>query len=106
MQIAVVTSSSTAGSTSLCSAAISSALTQDLNLYLNMAIEDWSVTNWALDFGDGQTRTLSGPVGTSIQVGHIYQTAGRYEARAVASISGRAEAAVYDRYGTAHLVHR
>jgi hypothetical protein len=106
LQVTVSPAVSTAGSTSVVSAAISSALTQDLNLYLNMAIEDWSVTNWAVDFGDGQSQTLSGQVGTSIQLGHIYQSPGRYEARAVASISGRAQAAVYDRYGTVHLLRR
>src|SRR5207302_8670700 len=57
-------------------------------------------------FGDGQSRTLSGPMGTSIQLSHVYQTPGHYDARAVAFISGQAQAAVYDRYGMVHLVHR
>ncbi|MDQ6714159.1 MAG: PKD domain-containing protein [Candidatus Dormibacteraeota bacterium] len=106
LQVSVAPAVSPAGSESLVSAVLSSALTQDLNLYLSMAIEDWSVTTWALDFGDGQSRTLNGPVGTTIKVSHTYQSPGRYDARAVAFISGHAQAAVYDRYGTVHLLRR
>ncbi len=106
LQVTVSPAVSTAGSASVVSAVLSSALTQDLNLYLSMAIEDWSVTTWAVDFGDGQIRTLNGPIGTSVQVSHIYQSPGRYEARALAFISGHAQAAVYDRYGTVHLLRR
>lgn len=95
-----------AGTASVVTAVLSSALTQDLNLYLSMAIEDWSVTTWSVDFGDGQSRTLDGPIGTAIQVSHLYQSPGRYDARAVAFISGHAQAAVYDRYGTVHLLQR
>lgn len=94
-----------AGTASVVTAVLSSALTQDLNLYLSMAIEDWSVTNWSVDFGDGQSRTLDA-IGTAIQVSHLYQSPGRYDARAVAFISGHAQAAVYDRYGTVHLLQR
>jgi hypothetical protein len=97
---------STAGSASVVSAILSSALTQDLNLYLSMAIEDWSVTTWTMDFGDGQSQTLTGPVGTAIQLSHTYQSPGRYDARAVAFISGHAQAAAYDRYGRVHLLSR
>jgi hypothetical protein len=106
LQVAVSPPDPTAGSTSVISAVLSSALTQDLNLYLSMAIEDWSVSSWTVDFGDGQNRTLNGPVGTAIQLNHVYQSAGRYEPRAVAFIAGHAQAAVYDRYGTVHLVRR
>jgi hypothetical protein len=106
LQVAVSPPAPTAGATSIISAVLGSALTQDLNLYLSMAIEDWSVTTWTVDFGDGQSRTLTGSIGTAIQVAHIYQSAGRYEARVVALISGHAQAAVYDRYGTVRLVRR
>jgi hypothetical protein len=106
LQVSVSPPLAVAGSTSLVSAVLSSALTQDLNLYLSMAIEDWSVTTWAVDFGDGQSRTLNGPIGTAIQVDHAYQSPGRYDARAVAFISGYAQAAAYDRYGTVHLLRR
>src|SRR5260370_22994872 len=71
-----------------------------------MAIEDWSVTTWTVDFGDGQRQTINGPIGTAIQLSHTYQSPGRYDARAVAFISGHAQAAVYDRYGTVHLLRR
>lgn len=106
LQVAVSPAVSTAGSASVVSAVLSSALTQDLNLYLSMAIEDWSVTTWVLDFGDGQSQTLNGSVGTAIQVSHTYQSPGRYDARAVAFISGHAQAAAYDRYGRVHLLSR
>ena len=106
LQVAVSPAVAAAGSTSVVSAVLSTALTQDLNLYLSMVIEDWSVTSWAIDFGDGQMATRSGAVGTSIQVPHVYQTGGVYDARVVAFISGHAQAAVYDRYGTVHLLRR
>ncbi len=106
LQVAVSPAISTAGSTSTISAVLSSALTQDLNLYLSMAIEDWSVTTWAVDFGDGQSQRLNAPIGTSVQLSHIYQSPGRYDARALAFISGHAQAGVYDRYGRVHLLRR
>jgi hypothetical protein len=106
LQVGVSPALSTAGSASVVSAVLSSALTEDLNLYLSMAIEDWSVTSWVVDFGDGQSRTLNGPIGAAIQVSHTYQSPGRYDARAVAFISGHAQAAVYDRYGLVHLLNR
>lgn len=106
LRVSVAPAISTAGSPSVVSAVLSSALTQDLNLYLNMAIEDWSVTSWTLDFGDGQVVTRNGSIGTAISVSHTYVSAGRYDARATADISGHAQAAVYDRYGTVHLIRR
>ena len=106
LQVSVAPAISTAGSPSVVSAVLSSTLTQDLNLYLNMAIEDWSVTSWTLDFGDGQIATLNGSIGTAISLPHTYQSAGRYDARATASVSGHAQAAAYDRYGTVHLIRR
>jgi len=106
LQVMVSPAVAAAGSTSVVSAVLSNALTEDLNLYLSMAIEGWSVTSWSIDFGDGQMTTLNGPVGTSIRVPHVYQAAGLYEARVVAFISGHAQAAVYDRYGTVHLLRR
>jgi hypothetical protein len=106
LRVAVSPAVSTAGSASIVSAVLSSALTEDLNLYLSMAIEDWSVTSWTVDFGDGQSQTLNGSIGTAIQLPHTYQSPGRYDARAVAFISGHAQAAVYDRYGAVHLLRR
>jgi len=106
LQVTVSPTVATAGSTSLVSAVLSNALTEDLNLFLSMAIESWSVTSWSIDFGDGQMTTLNAPVGTSIRVPHVYQAAGTYDARVVAFISGHAQAAVYDRYGTVHLLRR
>lgn len=96
----------TVGSPTVVSGILNTRLTQDLNLYLSMAIEDWSVTHWLLDFGDGQRRTINGPVGTSISVPHTYLSAGPFDTRLIAFISGHAQAAVYDSYGTVHLVRR
>jgi hypothetical protein len=106
LQVTVSPPSATAGSTRVVSAVLSNALTEDLNLFLSMAIESWSITSWSIDFGDGQITTLNAPVGTSIRVPHVYQASGLYDARVVAFISGHAQAAVYDRYGTVHLVRR
>jgi hypothetical protein len=106
LQVTVSPVVAAASSTSRVSAVLSSALTQDLNLYLSMAIQDWAVTSWSIDFGDGQMSTMNTPAATSIQVPHVYQAAGLYDARVVAFISGHAQAAVYDRYGTVHLLRR
>jgi hypothetical protein len=106
LQVTVSPAVATAGSTSTVSALLSNTLTEDLNLYLNMAIVDWSVISWSIDFGDGQLTAVNAPVGTSIQVPHVYQAAGLYDARVIAFISGHAQAAVYDRYGTVHLLRR
>jgi hypothetical protein len=106
LQVTVSPAVATAGSASAVSALLSNTLTEDLNLYLNMAIVDWSVTSWSIDFGDGQMTTVNAPVGTSIQAPHVYQAAGVYDASVVAFISGHAQAAVYDRYGTVHLLRR
>jgi len=106
LMVSVAPAISTAGSPSVVSAVLSSAVTQDLNLYLSMAIEDWSVTSWSVDFGDGQVATRNGSIGTAISLPHTYLSAGRYDARATASISGHAQAAVYDHYGTVHLIQR
>jgi hypothetical protein len=106
LEVAVSPATATAGAPSVVSAVLSNRLTQDLNLYMSMAIEDWAVTTWSIDFGDGEMTTLNAPAGTSIQVPHVYQMAGAYDARVVAFISGHAQAAVYDRYGTVHLLRR
>jgi hypothetical protein len=106
LQVSVVPAVPVAGLPSTVSALLNSALTQDLNLYLSMAIEDWQVMGWTLDFGDGQVATRNGSIGTAISLPHTYVSAGRYDARATAQISGHAQAAVYDRYGTVHLVQR
>ena len=106
LQVSVAPANPTVGSISMVSAVLSSALTQDIDLYLNIAIEDWSVTSWTIDFGDGQVTTQDGSIGTAISLPHTYASAGRYDASAVANISGHAQAAVYDRYGSVHLFRR
>lgn len=106
LQVSVAPTNPTVGFPSMVSAVLSSALTQDINLYMNIAVEDWSVTSWTIDFGDGHVTTQSGSVGTAISLPHTYGSAGRYDASAVANISGHAQAAVYDRYGTVHLIRQ
>ncbi|TME48451.1 MAG: hypothetical protein E6I56_01345 [Chloroflexi bacterium] len=93
------------GSSSLISARLNSTLVNDLNLYLNMAIEDWSVTGWFVDFGDSQTTMANGGP-TTLRLAHTYQAAGQYDARVIAYISGHAQAAVYDRYGRPQLIQQ
>lgn len=105
LQVSVSPAVSVAGSPSTLAATLGSALTQDLNLYMNMAIEDWRVTSWFVDFGDGQSTTLNGG-GSAISVPHVYQSAGQYDAQSIASISGHAQAAVYDRYGFPQLIQQ
>ena len=104
LQVQVTPAIAVVGSPSWLSAVLSSRLTQDLNLYLNMAIQDWTVTSWFADFGDGSVAREAGQGRTSLQISHPYQSAGQFDARAVASISGRAQAAVYDLYGTPRLI--
>lgn len=106
LQVKVVPEISTAGSPAVLSAVLSTTLTDDLNLYLSMAIEDWSVTTWSVDFGDGQVATRDGSIGTALSLQHTYVAAGRYDARVTAFIFGHAQAAVYDRYGGVHLIQR
>jgi hypothetical protein len=95
-----------AGSTTNVAATLSGRLTEDLNLFLSMAIEEWSVSRWSLDFGDGQAVTISAPVANTISLPHIYAATGPYDARAVASIRGHAQAAIYDRYGNVQLIRK
>lgn len=106
LQVTVSPAVVDAGLPSVVSAVLSSSLTQDLNLYLNMAIRDWSVTTWSIDFGDGQVAHIDGRAGTAIQVPHTYLAAGHYDARAIAYISGDAQAAIYDHYGNVRLIRQ
>jgi PKD repeat protein len=95
-----------AGSPALVSAALGSTLTQDLNLYLNMAIRSWAVTSWSIDFGDGHVGNVDASTGTTVRLTHVYAAAGSYVARVAAFISGDAQAAVYDSYGNVRVINR
>jgi len=106
LAVSVAPTQPLAGATSLVSASLSSALTRDLNLYLSMAILDWSVTRWTVDFGDGQSASMRGPVQSHIAVPLVYRAPGTYPVRVVADISGHAQAAVFDTFGAAHLITR
>jgi hypothetical protein len=94
----------TAGSPALLTARLTTSITQDLDLYLNMAIEDWSVSSWSVDFGDGSSAVLPGRASNALDLSHTYASAGSFDARVVATITGHAQAAVYDRYGVVRIV--
>ncbi len=93
-----------AGAPTMLTAALSGTLTQDLNLYLNMAIEDWSVRRFTVDFGDGSGALIAGTPGNQLHLPHTYLRAGTYDARVLALITGTAQAARYDRYGSVQVM--
>jgi hypothetical protein len=86
-------------------AQLSSAVRGDLGLYLSMAIQEWRVRTWIVDFGDGQTATLPGS-GTALRISHVYQQAGAYVPQVTADIVGQAQAAAYGVDGRPELVER
>jgi hypothetical protein len=104
LTVSISPSVAPAGASRTVAADLSSALASDLNLYLNMAIEDWSVTSWLVDFGDGQSTVVKGTTNGSLRLPHTYQSAGQVTARVTASVAGHAQAALYNRFGTAQLV--
>jgi hypothetical protein len=87
-------------------AQLSSAVRGDLGLYLSMAIKEWRVRTWIVDFGDGQTATLPGGRGTALRLPHVYQRSGAYVPQVTAEIVGQAQAAVYGTSGRPQLVER
>jgi hypothetical protein len=104
LQVTLAPARPVAGSPAVLSAVLSGRLVQDLNLYLNMAIEDWSVRRWSIDFGDGKTAAVAGQPAPQLSISHTYASAGTYDARVVALITGQAQAARFDQYGAVHLV--
>lgn len=106
LQVGTTPPVAVAGSPTLVSAVLGSGLSQDMNLYLNIAIDDWAVTGWSVSFGDGQSVHLKGGTATAIQVAHTYRSAGTYDARVLATIAGHAQAAIYDVYGSPKLIRR
>lgn len=105
LRVRVTPATPLTGTLATVSGRLAASLRDDLNLYLSMAISDWSVDRWVVDFGDGTRLTLRGGAG-SISAGHTYVLAGQYWPRVVAFISGHAEAAVYDRWGSPRLIRR
>ena len=105
LQVALAPETPAAGTPANISAALTGALANDLNLYLSMAIIDWSVQRWVIDFGDGSIRFLRGG-STAITAPHAYAVAGQFQPRVVAFISGHAQAAVFDRNGYPRLIRR
>ena len=106
LQVSLSPPNSVAGTPSLLAARLAASLTQDLDLYLNMAIQDWTVNPWSVDFGDGSLTRVSGPSASTLQLPHTYSTAGSYDAKVVATVTGHAQAARYDRYGNVNLLQR
>lgn len=95
-----------AGTAALLTAALSSAVTDDLSLLLSIAIDDWRIDTWRIEWGDGQTRTIAGQTGTTISTPHAYSSTTMYVAHVVATISGYAQAADYGRLGEPFLIRR
>ena len=106
LRVALSPSLPMAGTPALLTARLTSSLTQDLDLYLNMAIEDWSVSSWSADFGDGSTAVRPGSASNALDLRHTYASAGTFDARVVATIVGHAQAARYDRYGNVSIVRQ
>jgi hypothetical protein len=95
-----------AGSPASLIASLSGRLRNDLNIYLSMAITDWAVDRWGIDFGDGQVASVADQHGSYLSLPHTYRTAGSYDPRVTAYISGHAQAAVYNSFGNPYLVTR
>lgn len=106
LQVTLSPAAARAGEPASLTATLSSALSEDLSLYLSMAIEDWTVDWWDVDFGDGQTQSMSDAHGSSLRLPHVYQAAGAYDAYVIAHISGHAQAAAYDSFGNPYLISR
>jgi len=106
LQVSLAPSQPLAGSLASLIASLSGRLRNDLNIYLSMAITDWVVDRWGVDFGDGQVATVTDQHGGYLSLPHTYSTAGSYDPRVTAYISGHAQAAVYNSYGNPYLVTR
>ena len=106
LRVSLLPTQPLAGSPASLIASLSGRLRNDLNIYLSMAITDWTVDRWSINFGDGQTTTITDQRGDYLSVPHTYLAAGTYDPRVTAYISGHAQAAVYDRYGYPYLVTR
>jgi hypothetical protein len=106
LQVSLSPSQPLAGSQVSLIGVLSGRLRNDLDVYLSMAITDWAVDRWVADFGDGQSITVTDQRGDYVSVPHTYATAGSYNPRLTAYISGHAQAAVYDGFGNPYLVTR
>jgi hypothetical protein len=106
LQVSLSPSQPLAGSPASLIASLSGRLRNDLNVYLSMAITDWTVDRWGVDFGDGQVANIADQHGAYLSLPHTYSTAGSYDPRVTAYISGHAQAAVYNSYGNPYLVTR
>jgi hypothetical protein len=71
-----------------------------------MAIKQWHVDHWTVDFADGLQTTVEGTGHRqNLSLTHVY-AAGTYEPLVVATIMGTAQAAVIDSYGWPELIQR
>jgi hypothetical protein len=95
-----------AGQPSVLAAALAGSVVNDLNLYLSMAVKQWRVADWRIDFGDGVLLTLAGRGSNYLRLQHVFPRPGHYRPRVVARITGRAQAAAYDRAGNPYLIDR
>jgi hypothetical protein len=95
-----------AGSPVAISGRLTGQVTDDVGLLLSMAIADWRVDGWRVDFGDGSRTIVPGGPAPTISTTHVYDSGGVYPARVIASISGTAQAAEYGASGYPFLVRR
>ena len=95
-----------AGSPVSISARLDSSVANDLGLLLSMAIGDWQIDGWRIEFGDGSQARLPGGSARNISTAHVYAAGAVYQARVVASVSGIAQAAEYGPSGYPFLVRR
>jgi hypothetical protein len=94
-----------AGQTVTLTTALAAAFRQDLGLYLNVAIIDWRIEGWHIDFGDGTVVQIATHA-TSLTQSHTYRTVGVYDPLVTASVSGTAQAASFDLSGRPRLFRR
>jgi hypothetical protein len=106
LQVSLTPNTPLAGTPASLTGVLSARLRNDLNVYLSMAITDWAVDRWVADFGDGQRLTITNQRGDYVSVQHTYASAGSYDPRLTAYISGHAQAAVYDTFGNPYLITR
>jgi hypothetical protein len=85
------------GQTTTLSAGIADDFVAQADRTLNISVDPagWSVTSWAIDFGDGQTATQVGG-GRSISVSHAYASPAVVRPRVTAHVAGMAQVADFD----------
>ncbi|MHB8572410.1 MAG: PKD domain-containing protein [Candidatus Dormibacteria bacterium] len=92
-----------AGQPATVSAQLSAGVQSSMDRYLGINILDWSVVDWRVDFGDGQSQD-TGAGGSTFQVSHVYTTPGVLNPVVTASVAGDAEIADFGGDGEPYMV--